>query len=106
MRFLRFSIAFSVTVQAIPFPSPYDSASELARRDEGPDFDISGGDRYYDGYPSLYDSVQDAASRLLSLEDDPAFAVIFLHVENILQSALILYCNISSKSPIYHSLYI
>lgn len=95
MRLVVLCIAFSLTAQAAPFTYLRPHTSELARRDDEPypefteelDFDIDEDNSYYGSSDTYQDDLSTAGSRLLSLEDDPAFAPIFQHVVYILESA-------------------
>lgn len=94
MHLIALSLAFAAVVRAAPVSYSRDQANSLARRDDEPysefsgaaEFDVDERDDYFSEYPE-YDESGDGASRYLSNEDDPAFAAIFQHIEDILYSA-------------------
>lgn len=92
MRFFALSLALCAAVQAIPIASLDDATNEIARREDGA-FDesiptIDSADEEGDLHEEELDSdlMSDEGLKFLSTEDDPAFAPIFQHVEDILQS--------------------
>lgn len=94
MHLITLSLAFSAAVYAAPMSTSDHPARPLSRRDdelytgflEAVDFDTDARDGHYDNNYPEEDYMSGGGSRYLSNEDDPAFAPIFQHIEDILYS--------------------
>ena len=91
MHLLALSLAFSVAAYAAPVSYSDHLVRLLSRRDdelytgflEAVDFDTDARDGYYDNDDPAEDYMSGGGSRYLSNEDDPAFAPIFQHIEDV-----------------------